>query len=1232
MMTKRDFNSGLQYISERQFTKAKIFFESELKSNPNIDNYYHYYTAISRLGELLNKLVKYHHKIAKYTHYGLKSIEHKDSHLHSTQSVSYELLAIQKLFEKAKKTIKSKPPAGILEGIIFVTKLLEINKSSNRDLEFKKSLIEFQIIYTTKINLTRAIDEFSKEVILQLFIPKSIKKINEILERKNSDVLYLNPEQVNKLYKEHQHYQYTLKDHEIFSLLEQNIILFNHSFNNSKKYLDIWKQKTFEMTFNKVLLIHLIYDDEKFENLRDIIRALISNKLLDHSLAFLQSIIDAQSLWTNITRIADIILINQINKKNELLKNLLRFAFANIPTPANCPNDKFFNYLTYFHEYIESENEIDIQFINCNMQLLHYLIDIGNILINQIFDLAQEIEVIIGKENFIILIKKIITLKLSQENILVLFNYSLQLSKDSIHNLFALIDKYKDDFASIKDEIHDVIMKEFQLKFPERPIEEVIHDFQTKSNEVEYPVLATELKEIESKYFRIKSLGEKLLIEGRLGIQRELKSVLLTLDHDKKNEDAELMLIAIIRLQIKETLHINPYNIQMLNLLALVNQPRRIAQIKTGEGKSTLIAMLAAFYVLKQHVVDIITTSDTLAIRDAKKFKSFFESLGISVSHSINQENSQFFDNNIVYGTISDFEFAYLRGETQGEWDGRRKRPYDVAVVDEVDSMFIDMQRNQAILSKNNDEEFPKEVYGMIWNWVSKTEKIDQNQENLQAELKSQGIEINALLAKTWLKSALTAQIFSENKEYIIDNNETKSNKSSTGPCIKIVDKLHTGQIASEMTRWQGGLHQILEAKHHLPIKNESLTTGSISHIEYFNKYKILTGVTGTLGSESSRNELQQLYKINTYDSPSYKPSLKNQIPHIIEKDEEAQLIAVNKQIQQMNAAKRPTLILCEDIEKSKIFNQFLLKNNNKSLQLYNGVQALSAEIILSLAGSPGVATIATNCAGRGSDIITTREAEAGGGLHVIMTFPAINLRVEKQAFGRTGRQGKKGTFHYILYEGQLSRAENEEKTIEDKISLMHTHREKREKFISSENIFYHNLMHKLFILQNIFFSLPMNIKEDNMLVWAKFKTDASADATRFMRYELDHNDDDVVILHILDKFNEWWKNYISRLGNCYKTPAFFIETELKKLLQNHEDHYMKKLFLETLIFLENPKFVFSGELAQIFIEMKGDEIIESLKAPAKQTPVSFHSFMQFKLPEFISKILPSGDKKALPM
>lgn len=493
----------------------------------------------------------------------------------------------------------------------------------------------------------------------------------------------------------------------------------------------------------------------------------------------------------------------------------------------------------------------------------------------------------------------------------------------------------------------------------------------------------------------------------------------------------------------------------MLNLLALINEPRRIAQIKTGEGKSTLIAMLAAFFALKQQTVDIITTSDTLATRDTKKFAPFFQSLGLSVTHTVEHESHEIFDKDVVYGTISDFEFAYLRGETQGEWNGRRLRTYDVAIVDEVDSMFIDMQRNQAILSKNNDDGYPPEAYRIVWNWIVKTNELDQTHENLQAELKSQGIDITSETALTWLKSAHTAQVFSENKEYIIDRHETKSS-----PSIKIVDKLHTGQVASGTTRWQDGLHQILEAKHNLNIKNESLTTGSISHIEYFNKYEILIGVTGTLGSESSRNELRQLYKVNTYDSPSYKPSLKTQIPYRILKDEKSQLIEVNNTILEMNSAGRPTLVLCEDIEKSETYHQFL-KNNVQSLQLYNGIQALSADIILSLAGRPSTSTIATNCAGRGSDIVTSPDAEKNRGLHVILTFPAINLRVEKQAFGRTGRQGKKGTFHYILNEDQLTKSENKGITVEDKIALMHEKRELREKIISSDNMFYHNLMHK---------------------------------------------------------------------------------------------------------------------------------------------------------------------------
>jgi hypothetical protein len=1238
---------GLEYLVKRDFSKAVTYFEVKMGNHKDLNAYYY---AVSKLGELLEKMVEHNKIPSKFTYDKLlekKSNDHLKeldvkSHSPEVKKTTEEFESIRSLFVLAKKAVHPKLMPGIENALGCINRLIEINNSldpSQRIRGIYTEFLTFQILYTTKWYVSQKLISFKNGYLFSFSMPRPVKNLKNILNSNKEDLIYLSHDQINQLYKEHHIYRYNASYHDIFKSLEECILFLHHDFyQNNENYIDIFKQYPGHINIGKVIILHNVYSDKDITTLRIILDELNKYHLLDNIFANLKEIIiGSDRYWESIKNIEDVISNNPLEHNDELLSHLFHFALDRMPPPKNITHYQFRRFIAHVkNSCMPADNKINVKNVYIYLDLLPILSDCNDAKIDKMCDLMSETENAIGSDNFIAICEKIVKYKIPQANFIAIMNHALQLSKDSAIDLLQLIDKHHDDLDRLKDEISDICMREYQLKYPERPLEDVIHDFRTKSNDVEYPINDAELKSLETRYLQIKKICERLLPIVRIGLQSELRECRYVLNRNPKHESAQLNLFAIIRLQIKEKMGINPYNLQMLNLLALINEPRRIAQIKTGEGKSTLIAMLAAYYGLMNHAVDIITTSDDLAIRDAEKFKLFFKSLGLAVGHNINQRDSDdCYKNAIVYGTVSEFEFAYLRGETGRSSSGRGMRSYDVAIVDEVDSMFIDMQRNQAILSRSSEEGYQPHVYQAIWEWVEKTERKEQTKENLQAMLKSNNVEINLELATTWLKSAKTAQIYSEDKEYIVDLPESKSKnriKKKSTARIKIVDKLHTGQVAEESTRWQGGLHQLLEAKHKLEIRVESQIIGSISHIEYFNKYPILSGVTGTLGSMTSREELEQLYKVSTYDSPPYKPSLKIQIPHVIEKDQKAHMIAIKKTVQEMNRLGRPVLVLCEDIDESKHFMTHLSKEI-KSVQVYNGVQALSADSILGLSGNPGVVTIATNCAGRGSDITTTPLAEEKGGLHVVVTFPAINLRVEKQAFGRTGRQGKKGTYHYILREDQLSHEEKKGKSVEEKISLMHINRNEREQDISRNNICYHNLMHKLFIIQTIFFALPMNIKENHMVEWAKLKTDSGKRTTQYMRQELEGANDDTVILEILEKFNEFWKTKLSILGAHYKTPLIFVESQLKHLLHSKQlpqDEYIKNILIEAIIFLKDPKFIFSDIYADILIKGMSQEIIKSLKkAPENGLSAQLSQLFDISIPSFIQPLLtPLTDQK----
>lgn len=1233
---------GFKHLIKRDFSKAAISFEAKMGNHKDLNTYYY---AVSRLGELLERLVMHNIVPAKFTYDKLlekKSNDHikeldVKSHSPEIKKTTEEFESIRSLFLLAKKAVHPKSMPGIEYAISCINRLIELNNSGDfnqRTRSIYAEFLTFQILYTTKQYVSEKLSSFKENYLFSFSMPRPVKNLRAIFNSNKEDLIYLSHDQVNQLYKEHRTYHYNALYHPIFESLEESILFLHHDFGQyNERYIDIFKQYPGQINIEKVILLHQVYSDKDIMHLHIIIYELNKYHLLDNIFASLKEIIlSGDHYWTSIKNIEEIISNNPLENNDELLHHLFHFALERMPPPKNITHYQFHRFISHVKKNCMPVDNVNVKNVYIYLDLLSILSDCKDSQIDKMCDLMKETENVIGNVNFIGICEKILKYKIPQASFIAIMNYALQLSKDSATDLLQLIDKHHDDLDRLKDEIGDICMREYQLKYPERPLEDVIHDFRTKSNDVEYPINDAELKSLETRYLHIKKICERLLPIVRVGLQSELKECRSILIRNPKHEAAQLNLFAIIRLQIKEKIGINPYNLQMLNLLALINEPRRIAQIKTGEGKSTLIAMLAAYYGLMNHSVDIITTSDDLAIRDAEKFNVFFKSLGLTVGHNINQQNSDCYKNCIVYGTVSEFEFAYLRGETCSSSSCRGERPYDVAIVDEVDSMFIDMQRNQAILSRSSEEGYQPHVYQAIWNWIENTERKEQTKENLQAMLKSKGVEINLELATTWLKSAKTAQVYSEDKEYIIDVPDNKSKnrikKKSGDLRIKIVDKLHTGQVADENTRWQGGLHQLLEAKHKLEIRVESLISGSINHIEYFNKYIILNGVTGTLGALSCREELELLFKMSTYDSPPYKPSLKIQVPHLIEKDQKAQMIAIKKTVQEMNRLGRPVLVLCEDIDESKHFTVHLSKEI-KSVQVYNGVQALSADSILGLSGNPGAVTVATNCAGRGSDIKTTPLTEEKGGLHVVMTFPAINLRVEKQAFGRTGRQGKKGTYHYILREDQLSDEEKEGKTIEEKISLMHISRKEREQDISRDNIYYHNLMHKLFIIQTIFFALPVKIKENHMLEWAKFKTESSKRITQYMRRELEGANNDTVILEILKQFDEFWKTKLSICGSRYKTPLVFVESQLKDILhsrQLNQNEYMKNSLIEAIIFLTDPKFIFSGFCADFLLEGRSEEIIKSLKkAPEKGLSAQLSQLFDISIPSFIQPLLTSS-------
>lgn len=479
--------------------------------------------------------------------------------------------------------------------------------------------------------------------------------------------------------------------------------------------------------------------------------------------------------------------------------------------------------------------------------------------------------------------------------------------------------------------------------------------------------------------------------------------------------------------------------VQQLSVLLLLNSNNskgRLLQIKTGEGKSTITAMLAAAKILFfKQPVDIITSSQVLAKRDSHEQSNFFSLLDLTCAHNCFEQNTGFkicYAKDIVYGDSLSFQADLLRSEfnlkgTRGE------RPYFAVIVDEVDSMLIDEAAKIAKLALPIcGMEHLGSIFIFIANQLKQMDISAQmlTDENLAAQIEN---NLNSVIekvispgsgvvvipnflknfvsqqSKNWARSALNSLKMQENVDYVITINEDGIK------VIAPVDYSSTGVVQTN-TSWPDGLQQFLQIKHLLEITPERLTTSFISNLSFFKRYGAnISGMTGTLGSEASKNLLNNLYNLESIVIPTFKPKIFLEFPGQVadNKQEHIESIVNNALAEAKNG--RAVLIIAETIaEGSELFSNIKKRHSGNCLQYLRTDEDLGPQSFNNKCGS-GDIIVATNLAGRGTDIITSNVVEDAGGLHVIITFLPSNLRVEEQAFGRTSRQGNKGSGQLII-------------------------------------------------------------------------------------------------------------------------------------------------------------------------------------------------------------------------
>ena len=554
------------------------------------------------------------------------------------------------------------------------------------------------------------------------------------------------------------------------------------------------------------------------------------------------------------------------------------------------------------------------------------------------------------------------------------------------------------------------------------------------------------LKRLEKKVAEINALSEKFEKMSDEKLKNSFEKLQKKVQKEEKTLDEILPeVFAIVREASVRTLEMRHFDVQLIG--GMVLHEGKVAEMKTGEGKTLVATLPSVLNAMEGKGVHVVTVNDYLAQRDASWMGALYHFLGLSVGVIINEASFIFdpeFDNeshedekmrklrpttrkeayaaDITYGTNNEFGFDYLRDNMVNEVDLLRQRELNFAIVDEVDSILIDEARTPLIISAPAAEN--PESYIQFSKIAAQLtpEDYDLDEKRRSVALTEEGIDkVEKLLgmknlytpehsrAVYHMEQALRAEtLFKRDKDYVVTND---------GEVI-IVDE-HTGRLMNGR-RYNEGLHQAIEAKEKVPVLQESMTLATISFQNFFRLYKKLSGMTGTAFTEAE--EFQQIYSLEVVQIPSNKPVIRDDKEDLIFKTEKAKLKAVAEEIKKHHKAGRPVLVGSASIEKNEQIAKYLDKEGIK----YNLLNAKNNEheaSIVAKAGEKGAITLATNIAGRGTDIKLGKGVKELGGLVVIGSERHESRRIDNQFRGRGGRQGDPGeTQFFVSTEDDLMR------------------------------------------------------------------------------------------------------------------------------------------------------------------------------------------------------------------
>ncbi len=525
-----------------------------------------------------------------------------------------------------------------------------------------------------------------------------------------------------------------------------------------------------------------------------------------------------------------------------------------------------------------------------------------------------------------------------------------------------------------------------------------------------------EIKRIQSYVDAVNALEEeiKALSDDQLkGKTPELKGKLA---NGSTLDDILPEAFAVAREASVRSLKMRPFDVQIVG--GVVLHEGKIAEMKTGEGKTLMATLPVYLNALSGKGVHVVTVNDYLAQRDSEWMGQIYKFLGLSVGmiyHDIPEEERRAaYSADVLYGTNNEFGFDYLRDNMKFSKEQMVQRELNFAIVDEVDSILIDEARTPLIISGQAEESTDK--YYKVNQYIPKLRKEEHytvDEKAKSASLTDEGVVMMEKLLDLdnlydpanietlhCLNQAIKAHgLFKNEVDYVVNDGE-----------VVIIDEF-TGRMMAGR-RYSDGLHQALEAKEGVKIENENQTLASITFQNYFRMYEKLGGMTGTADTEAE--EFGSIYKLEVIVVPTNQPMIREDCPDVIYRTESEKFDAVIEEIKELHAIKRPVLVGTISIERSELLSKKLKKFGVKHNVLNAKHHAQEAEII-SNAGQPGAVTIATNMAGRGTDIVLGEGIQKLGGLHIIGTERHESRRIDNQLRGRSGRQGDMGSSRFFL-------------------------------------------------------------------------------------------------------------------------------------------------------------------------------------------------------------------------